>query len=173
MSVNTEKLISQGQKAFGTKNFDLAAEAFSQALRVFELAGDELNAAEMRNNLSVALLQGGKAQQAYTALEGSDEVFAKAGDKKRQAMALGNQAAALEALKRRDEALASYERSAQLFSEAGENEMRSVVLQSAAKIKLQRGKLLDSAVAMIGSVESTQKPNLLQRILKFFIRIQL
>ena len=67
---------------------------------------------------------------------------------------------------------ASYERSAQLFSEAGENEMRSVVLQSAAKIKLQRGKLLDLAVAMIGSVESTQKPNLLQRILKFFIRIQ-
>ena len=105
MSDNSEKLISQGQKAFGIKNFDLAAEAFSQALREFELAGDELNAAEMRNNLSVALLQGGKAQQAYAALKGSEEVFAKAGDKKRQAMALGNQAAAREALKRRDEAL--------------------------------------------------------------------
>jgi tetratricopeptide (TPR) repeat protein len=172
MSDNFEKLISQGQKAFEAKKFDLAAEAFSQALHEFELAGDELNTAEMRNNLSVAYLQAGKAQQAYDAVEGSEEVFARAGDKKRQAMALGNQAAAQEALGQRKEALSNYERSAQLFSEVGENEMRSVVLGSAAKIKLQRGKLLDAAVAMIGSVESTQKPNLLQRFLKFLIRIQ-
>jgi tetratricopeptide (TPR) repeat protein len=167
-----QDLISQGKQAFGAKKFDLAAEAFSQAIVEYESQGDELNAAEMRNNLSVALLQGGKAPEAYAAVAGSEEVFARAGDKQREAMAIGNQAAALEALDRKDEALEAYERSAQLFAEAGEKEMRSIVLQSAAKIKLQRGKFIDSAMAMIGSVESTPKPNMMQRFLKFLLRLK-
>ena len=85
-------------------------------------------------------------------------------------MAFGNQAAALEALKKLDQALEAYERSAALFAEAGDSEMRSLVLQSAAAIKLRRGKMVDSALSMIGSVESTQKPNLLQRFLRFLLR---
>jgi len=87
-------------------------------------------------------------------------------------MAFGNQAAALEALKKNDLAIEAYERSAALFAEAGEGEMRSTVLQSAAMLKLKRGKMVDSALSMIGSVESTQKPNLLQRFLRFILRFK-
>jgi hypothetical protein len=47
-----------------------------------------------------------------------------------------------------------------------------MVLQSAAALKLKRGKMVDSALSMIGSVESAQKPTLLQRFLKFLIRIK-
>jgi tetratricopeptide (TPR) repeat protein len=126
----------------------------------------------MKNNLSVALLQAGKAKAALEAAAGTDEIFARAGDVKRQAMAFGNQAAALEALKKPDQALEAYERSAALFAEAGEGEMRSIVLQSAAALKLRRGKMLDSALAMIGSVESTKKPNLMQRFLRFLLRFK-
>jgi len=172
MSDKLQDLVSKAKQAFGVKDFDLAAEAFSQAVVECEAKGDALNAAEMRNNLSVALLQGGKAPEAYAAVAGSEEVFAKAGDRQREAMAIGNQAAALEAMGRKDEALAAYERSAQLFAEAGENEMRSIVLQSAAKLKLQRGRFIDAAMAMIGSIESTSRPNLLQRFLKFLIRLK-
>jgi tetratricopeptide (TPR) repeat protein len=172
MSDKLRDLVSKGQKAFGAKKFDLAAEAFSQAAGEYESLGNELNAAEMRNNLSVALLQGGKAQEAFEALTGTEQIFSTAGDTKREAMAIGNQAAALEAMGRVDEALQAYERSAGLFEQAGENEMRSVVLQSAAKLKLQRGKIVDSAVAMIGSVEATSRPTILQRFLKFLIRMK-
>jgi tetratricopeptide (TPR) repeat protein len=126
----------------------------------------------MKNNLSVALLQAGNAQAAFEAAAGTDEVFARAEDIKRQAMAVGNQASALEALKKTDQALEAYERSAALFAEAGDGEMRSIVLQSAAALKLKRGKVMDSAISMIGSVESTQKPNLLQRFLRFLLRLR-
>jgi tetratricopeptide (TPR) repeat protein len=172
MSTELENLISQGNQAFGARDFNLAAEAFSKAAGEYESLGDALNAAEMRNNLSVALLQGGNAQEAYAAAAGSDEIFAQAGDIKRQAMAVGNQAAALESMGQAQEALLSYERSANLFLEAGDDEMRSMVLQSAAKLKLKRGKLTDAAITMIGSVESTPKPTLLQRFLKFLLRLK-
>lgn len=170
MTNDPQKLADQGKKAFGAKKYDQAASAFSEAASAYEALDDALNAAEMKNNLSVALLQAGKAQEAYDAAMGTDEIFATAGDLKRQGMAFGNQAAALEALKKIDEALEAYERSAALFAEAGEGELRSMVMQSAAALKMKRGKLMDSAFAMIGSVESTPKPNLIQRFLKFLLR---
>lgn len=172
MTTEPLQLAEQGKQAFASRQYDQAADMFAQAASAFEALDDATNAAEMKNNLSVALLQAGKAQAAYEAAAGSDEVFAQAGDLKRQAMALGNQAAALEALKRLDEALQAYERSAELFAEVGDGEMRSIVLQSAAALKLRRGKMIDSALAMIGSVESTPKPNLLQRFLRFLLRLK-
>ena len=170
MTTDPQALVDQGKQAFAEKKYDEAASSFSEAASAYEALDDTLNAAEMKNNLSVALLQARKAQEAFDAAAGTDEVFAQAGDLKRQAMAFGNQAAALEALKKIDEALEAYERSAALFLETDEGDMRSMVLQSAAALKVKRGKLMDSAFAMIGSVDATTKPTLLQRILKFFLR---
>lgn len=167
---DAQLLVDQGKQAFAAGEYDQAASFFSEAASAYEALDDVLNAAETKNNLSVALLQAGETQAAYESVAGTDEIFAQADDVKRQAMALGNQAAALEGLKKLDQALEKYERSAALFAEAGESEMRSTVLQSAAAIKLKRGKVIDSAFSMIGSVESTQKPNLLQRFLRFLLR---
>jgi tetratricopeptide (TPR) repeat protein len=173
MTPEPQQLAEQGKQAFAAKQFDQAASFFTEAASAYEALDDPLNAAEMKNNLSVALLQAGNAQAAYDAAAGTDEIFAQADDLKRQAMAYGNQAAALEALKKFDQALEAYEKSAALFADAGETEMRSMVLQSAATIELRRGKVTDSALSMIGSVESTKKPNLLQRFLKLILRIKL
>jgi tetratricopeptide (TPR) repeat protein len=173
MTTEPQQLAEQGKQAFAAKQFDQAASFFTEAASAYEALDDTLNAAEMKNNLSVALLQAGNAQAAYDAAAGTDEIFAQADDLKRQAMAYGNQAAALEALKKLDQALEAYEKSAALFADAGETEMRSMVLQSAATIELRRGKVTDSALSMIGSVESTKKPNLLQRFLKLILRIKL
>lgn len=173
MTSGPQQLAEQGKQAFVAKQFDQAASCFTEAASAYEALDDTLNAAEMKNNLSVALLQAGNAQAAYEAAAGTDEIFAQAGDSKRQAMAYGNQASALDAMKKFDQALEAYEKSAALFAEAGETEMRSMVLQSAATIELRRGKVTDSALSMIGSVESTKKPNLLQRFLKLILRIKL
>jgi tetratricopeptide (TPR) repeat protein len=173
MTSEPQQLAEQGKQAFAAKQFDQAVSCFTEAASAYEALDDTLNAAEMKNNLSVALLQAGNAQAAYEAAASTDEIFAQAGDLKRQAMAYGNQAAALEAMKKFDQALEAYEKSATLFADAGESEMRSMVLQSAATIELRRGKVTDSALSMIGSVESTKKPNLLQRFLKLILRIKL
>jgi len=129
-----------------------------------------LQAAESKNNLSVALLQAGKAKEALEAALDTDKVFAGANDVKRQAMAIGNQAAALEGLHRYDEALEKYELSADLFSTVNEGDLRAMVMKSAAALKLKTGKITESAFKMMGSLDVKKNPTLFERIMKFFMK---
>ncbi len=172
MASETEikQLSEAGKQDFTSGLYDAAADKFRAAADGYAALNDPLNAAETKNNLSVALLKLGKDQAALDAALGTDAVFATAGDVKRQAMAIGNQAAALEALKHWEEALAAYQRSADLFAEAGEGDLRSMVLKSAAAIKLRRGKVTDSAVKMIGALEAKDKPSWFERLLRWLFR---
>lgn len=165
-----QKLADAGKLDFESGKYDSAAAIFANAAKGYTSVNDQPNSAEMKNNLSVALLLAGKAQPALDAALGTDQIFASINDLKRQGIAVGNQAAALEALKRNEEALAAYERSAQLFADAGEDNMRSIVLKSAAAIKLKSGRIADSAFKMIGSLEAKDKPSIVERILRFFLR---
>ena len=165
-----QKLSENGKQVFEAGEYESAAEIFEKAAQGYMSLNDHVNAAELKNNKSVALLKMGKAQEALDAALGTEEVFAQAGDLKRQGMAVGNQAAALEALKRSDEAFAAYERSAGLFEKAGEGDLRSLVLKAAAGINLKRGKVTESAFKMIGSLEAKEKPSLFDRILKSVLR---
>lgn len=170
MTLEPAQLDAQGKQAFQEKRFDEAAEYFRQAAEGYTLERAILLAAEMKNNMSVALLQAGKPQASLDAALGTDEAFAGANDIKRQAMAVGNQAAALEELKRYEEALERYERSAELFRQAGEDDLRSMVMKSAAAIKLKTGNITESAFKMMGSLDAKRTPGFFERILKFFMR---
>lgn len=164
-------LVENGKAAFTKGNFSIAIQAFVQAAEWYGGHGLPLDAAEAKNNLSVALLKNGQAEQALQAALGTEAVFAQAGDLRRQGMALGNQAAALEALGKLDEAEELYERSAKIFADAGEGDLQSLVLSSAASIKLRRGKLQETGVDMLGSLGAVKNPTWIQRLLKFFLRI--
>jgi tetratricopeptide (TPR) repeat protein len=97
--VNNEKMISLADKAkqeYALGNYSAAADMFSQAAQAYSAARDELNAAEMKNNQSVALLQAGKAREALQATDGTEAIFQQAGDVKRQGITVANRAAALE-----------------------------------------------------------------------------
>ncbi len=165
------KLGDDGKQAFADGQYEPAAQSFQAAADGYASLNDKLNAAEMKNNLSVTLLKLGRGQAALEAVLGTEQVFARANDLKREGMAYGNQAAALEALKRWDEALAAYERSAELFSQAGEGDLRSLVLKSAAAIKLRRGKVTESAYKMIGSLDAKDKPSIFERLLRSILRV--
>jgi tetratricopeptide (TPR) repeat protein len=170
MTLEPAQLAEQGKQAFRNKNFDEAAELFRQAAEGYTLNRNDLMSAEMRNNISVALLQAGKAQESLVAALDTDQVFAGVKDIKRQGMALGNQAAALEALKRYDEAVEKYDLAAQLFDQSGEGDLRALVMKSSAAIKLKTGKVTDSAFKMMGSLEAKENPNFFERVLKFLLR---
>ncbi len=165
-----QKLAEEGKQAFAAGQYEPALGKFETAAEGYAALNDKLNAAEMKNNQSVALLKLGRGQAALDAALGTDQIFASANDLKRQGMALGNQAAALEALKRWDEALATYDRSAEVFAQAGAGDLRSVVLKSAAAIKLRRGQVSESAFKMIGSMEAKDQPSLFERVLKSLLR---
>ena len=165
------QLVEQGKDEYAQGNYEAAADLFAQAAQEYSNAKDELNAAEMKNNQSVALLQAGKAKDALAATDGTEEIFQKAGDLKRQGIAVSNRAAALEGMKKVDEALAEYERAASLLEQAGEGDMHSMVRKAAANLNLKRGRVTAAQMDVYDSLRLVEKPNFTQRIMKFFKRI--
>jgi tetratricopeptide (TPR) repeat protein len=172
-TVNPTTLAEQGKKEYQQENYLAAAALFLQAAQAYTFVKDALNAAEMKNNQSVALLQAGKAKEALQATEGTEEIFQNAGDLKRQGTAVSNRAAALEGMKKWKEALAEYDRAASLFEQCGEGDMHSMVRKAAANINLKRGRIVDSQMDVYDSLRLVEKPTLTQRVMKFLIRIGL
>ena len=164
-------LAEEGKREYEKGNYSAAADLFSQAAQAYAAMQDALNAAEMKNNQSVALLQAGKAKEALSATDGTEKIFENAGDLRRQGIAVGNRAAALEGLKKWNEALAEYERAASLFEQAGAGDMHSIVRKAAANLNLKRGRFTDSQMDVYDSLRLVEKPTLIQRIMKFLIRI--
>lgn len=164
-------LADQGKQEYEKGNYAAAAGMFSQAAQAYTAAKDELNAAEMKNNQSVALLQAGKAKEALQATDGTEDIFQQAGDVRRQGIAVANRAAALEGLKKWKEALAEYERAASLLEQVGEGDMHSLVRKSAANLNLKLGRVTASQMDVLDSLRLAEKPTLTQRILKFLLRI--
>ncbi|HZJ21825.1 MAG TPA: hypothetical protein VFD54_00865 [Anaerolineales bacterium] len=168
---NTIMLAENGKREYQKGNYSAAADLFSQAAQAYAAMQDALNAAEMKNNQSVALLQAGKAKEALSATDGTEKTFENAGDLRRQGIAVGNRAAALEGLKKWNEALAEYERAATLFEQASAGDMHSIVRKAAANLNLKRGRFTDSQMDVYDSLRLVEKPTLTQRIMKFLIRI--
>ena len=166
-----EEVITEAKEYFQSKDYANAINGFEVAHTHFLEKGDELNAAEMANNLSVAFLQLGKKVQALEIVQGTDQIFEKHNDPIRQAMALGNLAAALEATKKFEEAELAYQQSADLFEQHGEKEYHTHVMKSLAALQIRRGKQLDSLISMQKSLTGKKNPSLKDRLLSFLLKI--
>ncbi len=173
-ALSPKQLAKEGQTHYKHKYFIAAAEAFKAASEGYKVNGDKLAAAEMSNNLSVALLQAGEAEQALQAAQGTDEIFENGGDIRRQAMAIGNQAASLEALERFEEAIEKYERAAELLTEIGDLETRVSVMQSLSALQLRRGRQFEALATMQAGLNGIKHPSpkyrLLRKLLQFPFR---
>jgi len=171
--MDANALVEQAKEKYAAGDHLAAADLFAQAAQAFTDAQDELNAAEMKNNQSVALLQGGKAKDAYQAVEGTEEVFTKAGDQKRQGIAIANRAAALQGMKKLNEAVTEYNRAAEIFERIGEGDMHSMVRQATAEIFLKRGYINQTQMDILDSIRLAEKPTFAQRLLKLAMRLGL
>lgn len=169
--INPQQLADEAQAEYNKGEYLSAAKLYKAAADGYLTAGDELLAAEMANNCSVAFLKGGNAESALEAVNGTDKVFESKGDTLRQAMAIGNQAAALEGAKQLDKAVDLYRQSAELLKELGESELRAYVLQSISSIQLRRGQYLEAYGTMGEGVMGLEKPNLKQKLLQSLMQL--
>jgi tetratricopeptide (TPR) repeat protein len=166
-----QALSNQAEKVYKAGKYEEAAILYAQAAASCRDAGDTLRAAELDNNLSVALLQAGNPQGALEAVQDTDKVFEEAGDTRRQALALGNQAAALEALDRLDEALATYRKCSDLLKSIDEQEYRSYVLKSISALQIRTGHQLEALASMDAALQNKKKLTLQERFLKKLLRV--
>ena len=170
-SNHIQEVLDKAKQAFQQGEFKSAIKGFETAQEFFQKENDLLNAAEMANNLSVALLQIGKKKQALEAVRGTADLFESHDDPKRQALALGNEAAALEALKHFDAAVPLCEKSGQILKEIGENELAAHVLKSLSLMQVRKGKQIEGILAMHQSLNAEEKLTLWQRFYRWLLEI--
>lgn len=167
---NLVQMVDKAKKLFADGDYEPSAALFEKIYQEYSANGDELNAAENKNNCSVALLKADVPQKSLDVALATDQVFARAGDTKRQAMSLGNQAAALEALGETDKALELYRQASDLLKATGESELRSYVLKSISSLEMRKGKLGESMATMQAAIDSKQSPSALERFLRKLLR---
>jgi tetratricopeptide (TPR) repeat protein len=147
-----------------------AIEGFAAARSGYAATDSPLKAAEMANNLAVALLQAGRASEAVAAARGTPEVFLQAGDDLRAAQAYGNLGSALEAA--RDAAAAdSYRRAADLFRRLGERDSLALVQRSLSSLQLRAGRPLAALASMREAAEGTPTRGVRGRFLRWLLRL--
>lgn len=171
MSENIEGIKQLAIANYNRKRYAEALTGFEECLAHFEGVGDELGAAEARNNLSVTHLGMKNAQQALDEVTGTAEVFARHDDRKREGMAIANTAAALEALDRREEALELYEQVLDIFKQLGEKEMRASILRRVSDLQLKTRRGYQAIASMEAAFDQDEKPRIkdtvFRRVLTF------
>ena len=85
-----QALKEEGLRLFQEGLYEEAADTFEQARGMFVADGNEIEAAEMVNNLGVIHRLHGKWDEAIASLEESRAKFALLGDRDREAQTLGN-----------------------------------------------------------------------------------
>jgi len=170
VAITPEQLKIEAERAYQSKGYLTAAQSFSAAADGYTHNAEELQAAEMLNNASVAYLQGDQPEMALESAMHTDQVFAAVGDTRRQAIALGNQAAAYEALDQLEPAAQAYQESSDLLKEIGDQELRPSVMQSLSAVQLRLGQQMDALVTMQSGLEAIEKPSMKQKLIKKILR---
>jgi tetratricopeptide (TPR) repeat protein len=160
-----------GRLAYEAGNYSAAADMFLKAEQAAKTTGDALQAAEMANNRSVAMLQAGDAQSAYDACAGTESVFAGAGDTRREGLALGNMAAALKELGRKDESLKLFTLSADRLKKAGDRENLAVVHKTISALEMEKGDNLGAMSAMLDALQVKEKLTLRERFMRWLFSV--
>ena len=168
-----KSLAEEAERVYQEGDFESAARQYGEAASAFQALGSALDAAEMKNNQSVAFLQAGDAQSALETVAGTAEVFAAAADTRRQGIALANEATPLQSLGRLDQAVEKYLQSADVFKQAGEDELYATVMQAVAGIHLRRGKVFDALSALRAGLADLKNPSFTQKIMKGLLRLRL
>ncbi len=142
------ELKEQGLAAHRAERFAEAAAKFAEAAQAFEVAGDRVAAAEMRNNLCVVKMAEEDWEAAIAAVEGTPAIFHECGDALREAQANANLAAAHEGAGHDDEALELYQRAIDQFGELGEKDTRAACFKKLSGLQVKHGQQMQALASM-------------------------
>lgn len=167
----TKQLVEESQRAYKQGDYLCAARSYEAAAESYQVSGEQVIAAEMLNNSSVAYLQSGDGEAALRVVQDTPAVFAQAGDLRRQGIALGNLGAALEAVGSTDTALETYRQSADLLQQVGEDNLRANVMQSISALQMKTGHQLEALATMQSGIDGLKHPSPKQRVLKKLLNL--
>lgn len=159
------------RKALRGGEWQRAARLFAQLAEEYQDQGDELQAAEARNNQAAALMEGQQYRQALKLLEPLPVVFLRYQDLHRAALAWGNLGLVYERLGQRQKALQAYRRSLELLRAFPDTEEdRAAVHRGLARVYARQRQWLQALDHMVAAITLHPRSSLEHLLQWWFLR---
>jgi tetratricopeptide (TPR) repeat protein len=166
-----QDLKEEGLRLYEEGLYEEAAERFGQAQEVFAAEGNELEAAEMLNNLGVVYRRVQQWDQARKALEEAQRAFARLGDRSREGQTLGNLGGIVASQGDRLRAQEHLRRAAEIFGETGEYQRQGDTLLALGVQMWKSGDRRGGIAAYHAGLLTLDRPSPQQRALRALLKV--
>ena len=129
-AASAQELKGEGLRLFQEGLYEEAAASFQKAQEMFGAEGNDVEAAEMVNNLGVIHRMLGKWDEAIAAMDEAKATFVRMGDRSREAQTLGNLGGLYASKGERDKAQECLRQAADIFEELGDAQRLGETLQA-------------------------------------------
>ena len=166
------ELKEEGLRLFQEGLYEEAATKFRGAQEMFASAGNEIDAAEMTNNLGIIHRVRGRWDEAIAALEEARDAFVRLGDRDREAQTLGNLGGLYASKGERAKAKECLRQAADIFAELGDSQHRGETLLA---LGVQAWKIGDRSEALAtyeAGLNTLQKPTARQKALRGLLKLR-
>lgn len=164
-------LKTEGLRLFEEGMYEEAVQRFGQAQELFSAQGEEVEAAEMLNNLGVAYRIMHEWDKAQDALEEAKATFARLGDKQREAQALGNLGGLLASQGERLRAQEYLRQAADIFGELEEYQKQGETLMSLGAQMWKAGDRRGGIAAYQAGLFALENPKSSQKALRRLLQL--
>jgi tetratricopeptide (TPR) repeat protein len=159
-------LKEEGLRLFQEGLYEEAAVKFRQAQEMFAAAGNEVEAAEMVNNLGVLHRVQGEWNEAIAALDEAKAIFARLGDRSREAQTLGNLGGLYASQGEREKAKECLRQAADIFAELSDAQRQGETLMALGVQLWKTGDRSGGLAAYETGLRVLQKPTASQKTLR-------
>ena len=166
------ELKEEGQRLFQEGLYEEAAAVFRQAQEMFTAEGNEIEAAEMVNNLGVIHRMRGEWDEAIAVLEEARATFVRLDDRDREAQTLGNLGGLYASRGQRDKATECLRQAADTFAELGDAQHQGETLLALGVQMWKSGDRSGGLAAYEAGLHALQQPTAGQKTLRSLLGLR-
>lgn len=171
-SPDPQELVTQAKNLYAQQRYEPAAEQFALAHQAYARTGEELQAAEMMNNVGVAYQLAGQYKEAAASLKKARESFAQLEDQEREAQVLGNLGGLYVKMKRYKEAKDCFHAAINMFRELDDRGRQAQTLRALALLQFRHGQRSAGLRLYEEALYFLPNPTFLQRVLRLLLRVR-
>jgi tetratricopeptide (TPR) repeat protein len=172
MTDSAQEIKEEGLRLFQEGLYPEAAAKFEQAHQMFSNDGNQVEAAEMLNNLGVIHRLQQEWDKAIATLEEARETFAKVGDRSREAQTLGNLGGLYASQGEREKARTSLRQAANLFADLGDAQREGETLLALGIQRWKSGERQAALATYEVGLKTLKNPTLVQKIIRWLLSIR-
>jgi len=161
-----QELKEEGLRLFQEGLYEEAIVQFEKAKNAFAAEGNDVEVAEMVNNLGVIYRMLGQWDEAIAALEEAKSTFVRLGDRSREAQTLGNLGGLYASKGERETSNECLRQAADIFSELGDEQRYGETLLALGVQEWKKGDRSEGLATYESGLHTLQKPTTSQKALR-------